>query len=352
MTRPRVPTQRSRLRLAAALLTTVTAATLAGCGGGSDPAEARKITIAEQSKAGLTTGLWPHLAQELGYFKDEGITVEKYVSVKTGSDAISGMQSGAVQVSHIGVEGVTAAAKGADVVGIAAAMDASIWTVIAEPGVDSWPDLRGKTIALGSVSDITRVVFDELAKQAGLDPKTDLKYVALGATPQRIAAVQNGQVAATIATYPPAADALAKGNLKDLGFAPEGKTPPRLMTTDIEASKAWAEENPDVVAGYLRAVIRAIRYAKDPANEKDAAARIARLSGTSPKAAAKALRVYFHDPAVKDAYFPKDFRHAPDVFDATVQAYVDLGLLEKPIAQDEYMDYRYLDRALSEQAPK
>lgn len=340
-------TLRRRAWLSGSVLAVVSIVAASGCGTPSDPAAARTVTVAEQSVAGMTTGLWPHLAEELGYFADEGITVEEYVSVKTGSDAISGMQSGAVNVSHTGVEGLTAAAKGADIVGIAAGMDASIWTVVAAPDIASWSQLKGKTIALGSVSDITRVVFGQLAQQAGLDPERDLKFVALGPTPQRIAAVQNGQVAATIATYPPAADALASGGVRDLGFAPPGKTPPKLMTTDIEASKTWAEQNPDVAAGYLRAITRAVQYVRDPSNKSDSVARIARLSRNSPDAVAKALEVYFHQPVVDNAYFPRNFRHAPEVFDATVQAYVDLGLLDERVSQDEYMDYRYLDQALS-----
>lgn len=315
-------------------------------GGGGTTAGSREIVVAEQSKAGMTTGLFPHLAQELGYFADEGITITDYVNVTKGSDAITGMQSGAVQISHIGVDGIAAASKGAAVVGLAAEMDASIWTVLSTSSVTSWDQLKGKTIALGSTNDITRVVFDRLAKLAGLNPDTDLTYVALGATPQRIAAVQNGQAAATMATYPPAHTAIASGAVRDLGFAPPGTETPRLMATDIEASRQWAEANPDVAAGYLRAIIRSVEFVRDPANTDRAVELIARLSENEPDAVRAGLKAYFAEPAIANAYFPDGLRHDPAVFDATVQAYQDLGLMTKPISHDDYMDYSYLDKAM------
>lgn len=323
------------------------AAALAACSD-SDAANGMEITVAEQSVAGMTTGLYPHLAEELGYMEDEGITIKEYVSVTKGSDAISGMQSGAVQVSHIGVEGVSAASKGAGVIGIAAEMDASIWTVISSPDITSWEQLKGETIALGSTSDITRVIFDRLAEAAGLDPDEDLTYVALGATPQRIAAVQNDQAAATIATYPPVHTVIESGSVNDLGFAPEGSETPQLMTTDVEASRKWAEGNPDAVAAYLRAIIRAVDFVRDPANEDDAVELISTLSDNPPEAVRAGLRAYFYDPIVEGAYFPDGYRHAPGVFDATVEAYVDLGLMDEAISEDDYMDYSYLDQALED----
>lgn len=349
-------THRSLARAATGAVAILALSTVAACGGGDssdgggggDEDGPTTITIAEQSTAGMTTGLWPHLAEDLGYLEEEGIEIGEYIAVTEPSAAITGMQSGSVQISHIGVDGLVAAAKGNDIVGLAALTDASIWTVISSPDVDEWSDLRGKTIALGSLSDITRVIFDQLAEQAGLDPATDLEYVALGSTPDRLAAVQNGQAAATIATFPPAHDVLARSDLNDLGFAPEGTDVPRFIITEIAASQEWAEANPEVAEGYLRAVTRAVEYARDPENLDDVVERISRLSDTSPEAVQKGLEVYLTDPTAENAYFPSDFNHGDDAFENTVDAYVDLGIIEEPISEDDYMDYSYVEAALSQ----
>lgn len=322
--------------------------TMAACGGSDSSSSTSSgpasITIAEQSKSGVSTGMLPHLADELGFFQDEGLEVKEYISVTKGSDAISGMISGAVQVSHIGADGIIAASQGGPVVGIAANTDTSIWTVVASGDVKTWDDLKGTTIALGSVSDITRSVFDQLAEQAGLDPAKDLKYVALGATPQRIAAVKNGQAAATIATYP-GADTVIKDGLTDLGFTPTGEAPPILMTTDIEASKKWTQDHPDQVVSYLKAIAKARAYAQDPANADDIVERVGKLSGEQPDAIRKALEEYYYDKPADSGLYPADFHHVDGAFDATVDAYLELDLLKKKVTEDEYMDYTFADKA-------
>ncbi|MFE4501903.1 ABC transporter substrate-binding protein [Rhodococcus sp. NPDC056743] len=331
-------------------LAAVTSLALTACGS-SDSASSdsglASIVIAEQSNGGVTTGMLPHLADQLGFFESEGLSVEKYVSVTKGSDAIAGLMSGDVQVAHIGADGIVAASQGGPVVGIGANTDASIWTVVAGADVKTWDDLRGKTIALGSVSDITRSVFDRLASEAGLNPKTDLEYVALGATPQRVAAVKNGQAAATIAAYPPAYGLIESG-FTDLGFTPSGGGAPILMTTDIEASKRWTESEPDQVVAYLKAIAAARQYVQDPANADDVAKRTSEISGESPESIKKALELYYYDKNSDSGLFPADFHHVDGAFDATVQAYLDLGLLKDSISEDEYMDYTFADRAIAD----
>src|SRR5690606_8162128 len=159
-----------------------------------------------------------------------------------------------------------------------------------------WADLRGKTIALGSLSDITRVVFDGLAVAAGLDPDVDLTYVALGPTPARIAAVQNNQAAATLASYPSVADVAKTSGLNILGLAPQGAVPPSIIASDIEASGAWARANPEVVTRYLRAIIRTVEYVRDSANQAELAPMIAELTNTSEDAVVAMLEAYFYNP--------------------------------------------------------
>lgn len=342
------PFKRHRVLLAIAASATLI---LAGCSASDTARQAdigsgqlTEITIAEQSKGGLSTGALPHLADELGYFEDEGLEVSEYIVVTKGADAISGMMSGEVQFSHIGADGFIAAAQGGDVVGLAANIDASFWTVVSNPEITDWSDLKGKTIALGSTGDITRAVFDQLASQAGLDPDKDLEYVALGATPQRVAAVQQGQAAATIAAYAAAGRVIDDG-LKDLGFAVEGHEPPQMMTTDIEASRSWVEAHPDETVAYLRAIKRAMDFAKDSANSQTVAEIISSISEEPIEHILQGLDKYYVNPP-SDAFFPEDFRHLPGAFDATVKAYKELGLFSGEITEDEYMDYSYADEAL------
>ena len=343
-------TTRLHLRPLAVLLACLALlAPACGSAGSDQPGQSgNAITIGEQGTAAGASGLWPRLADDLGYLREEGLTVQRYVSATKGADAINGMVSGEIQISLIGPEGIVASSKGADVVGIGAYFDRSVWGVVAAPGVTDWSQLKGKTVALGSLSDITRVVFDQLATGAGLNPATDLTYVALGATPARVSAVQNGQAAATIATYPEFAK-IAKAGLNDLGFAAPGAQPPALIATEIEASREWAEANPDAATGFLRAIDRTAAWVRDPANRPDAIDRISRLMDEpDTEAIAEMLDFYFPADGTASSYLPAGLRHDPQTFDRTVEAYQQLGLLTRPVAEPDYMDYSYADKAVTD----
>jgi ABC-type nitrate/sulfonate/bicarbonate transport system substrate-binding protein len=121
-----------------------------------------------------------------------------------------------------------------------------------------------------------------------------------------------------------------------------------MMITEISASREWAEANREVVEGYLRAVTRAVEYARDPATLDDAVERISRLTDTSPEAVRKGLDVYLLGPSAEDRYFPRDFNHDDEAFENTIEAYIELGTLEEPISEEEYMDYSYVEAALSQ----
>lgn len=341
--------KRIKLSLAAGMLAGALA--LSACGNSAATTDDNGLTgivVAEQGTALVPAGLLPHLADKLGYFAEEGLYVEEFISVTKGTDAISGMVSGSVDVSHIGAEGVILASEsGGGVIGIGANTDTSQWTVVAAPGISSWNDLKGKTIAVGSTSNITRAMFDKLARTAGLDPDTDLTYVGLGDTPQRVAAVQNGQAAATLATFPSAAKVI-EGGLVDLGFSPEGSEVPTMMTTAIEASESWVKEHPEQVTSYMRALKKTVEHIRDEANEQEVAKIAAELSGEDLELTEDAIDRYFRDPAMQDVFFPADFRHAPGAFEATVEAYLEMGLMKKAITEDEYMDYSFAEQAAAE----
>lgn len=331
-----------RLVMGTALAITV-ALPLTGCMATSVTGDGQ-ITIAEQSRAGMTTGMIPRLAEHLGFFDDEGLTVSEYVTVTKGADALSGMVSGSVDVAHIGPEGVMAAANGGNVIGLGAMTDANIWTMVASPDIESWSDLKGETVALGANSDITKAMFDELASSAGLDPNEDVEVVALGATPQRLAAVENNQAAATLIAYPTAHSIETGGKMTILGFGTEDGEVPEMATTEIAADSRWAEANSDEAVGYLTAIRRTVDYLKDPDNNEEIVPVIAEMTGHDPEAVERGLEVYFQNPPADGVYYPEDFHHAPGAFDATVNAYVDMRLLTEPVAENEYMDYSYADQ--------
>jgi ABC-type nitrate/sulfonate/bicarbonate transport system substrate-binding protein len=318
---------------------------LSSCASPSAPAaqgDLARITIAEQGTAGTTVGLLAHVADKKGFFAQNGIKAEKFVAVTKGSDALSGLMSDAVQVFH-GADGMIAASNGGAVVGIGSLIDRSIWTLVANPEVKKWADLEDKVLALSSTSDITRVVFD---RSAGANVKLDaVDYAALGAPSQRVAAVTNGQAAATFTTYPSAQTAINSG-LNNLGFSADGVEIAPIVATEIVASKAWTTKHPEQAEAYMKAMIQALNFIKDKSNSQAVAELVSELNKEPVDSVLKALDTYFLNPPHTTGYYPSNFHHLEGAFDSTVDAYRELGLLKNDISEGEYMNYSFVDAAL------
>jgi NitT/TauT family transport system substrate-binding protein len=341
-------------RSIATAVTVVTLGALTACSSTSTPGASPDtsapvhVTVAEQGVADLSSGVAPHLADELGYFEEEGIVVDEFVSVQKGQDAINGMISGSVTFSHTAPEAIVANQNGADIVGIATSWASPALFGVAAPGIDSWEDLKGKTIAIGAPNDIVAVIVKDLLAKAGLDPETDVQYVPLGATPARVQAVLNGQADATVATIQGSAEQVESGELISLGAAPDGTEQVALLNSAIQSPRTWVESNPEATVAYLRAIDRAITYMKDPANEDDVVSRIHELNQVPEGAIAEAVDYFLLNPPENTAYYPADMRMPEDTFASTVDAYKMAELLgaDVEVTEDDFMDYSFADEAL------
>ncbi|WP_274631001.1 ABC transporter substrate-binding protein [Arvimicrobium flavum] len=152
-------------------------------------------------------------------------------------------------------------------------------------------DLVGKRIGVNALGSTTNALARANFIAAGLNPD-DANWVAYGAPPAGIAALQNGTVDA-IQLWSDGMDIAATltggkviGDLRD----PETKTLP-VIATMRGASLEWAaqssyiEENPEVVERFVAANSEAIAWIKDPANF-DAVVGIVRERAPSPEGVA------------------------------------------------------------------
>lgn len=306
------------------------------------------VTVAEQGLGGFSGGFLPHLADKLGYFASEGIVVDNYVSVANGQAAINGMVSGSITFAHSAPEGIVADQSGAGIIGIACGWASPAFFMVAKPGLTSWSDLKGKTIAIGAPNDITAVIVKDLIKKAGLDPNRDVKYVALGATPARVSALLNGQVDATVATLQGISVPLSQKKLVNLGAAPKGTEQIPVLSSDIEVSKNWANSHRSATVAYLRAIHKALIYAKDPAHQDYVINLIDAVSGLPDGSNTPSLKYYLISPPKGSFYFPLNMHVPAGIFASTIKAYKQIGFLAPSVKMSEsaYMDYTFADAAL------
>lgn len=207
-------------------LTTVLAAAAllaaAGCTSGGDgaaaggaPGEPMTLRLAVASP-GLPF-LQLYVADEQGFYEKRNLSVE-FLSVEGSAAATAALQSGSADATVSLPEGaITAVAAGAPIKVVGTTVDQNLYSMYGSPDVASLQDLAGKQIAILTEGNGTEVQARSLLEEkgAGADAST---YVATGGLPNRLAAVTNRQVAATL-LFPPfdlTADAAGLPKLYDL----------------------------------------------------------------------------------------------------------------------------------------
>jgi ABC-type nitrate/sulfonate/bicarbonate transport system substrate-binding protein len=135
-----------------------------------------------------------------------------------------------------------------------------------DPAVRSVADLRGQSVGTSTISDTTANLMRLAARAHGLEPQVDIALQPLGESPNRLAALQTGQVAAVMLDLALAQQAqLAGGRI----LVSPAEFPP-LPTSGVAVTEAKLREQPQQVEAVLRASLRAIRYMTQ--NREDALA--------------------------------------------------------------------------------
>ena len=134
--------------------------------------------------------------------------------------------------------------------------------VIASPDVVSYPDLKGKTIALDALSTGFAFVLYEMTARGGLK-SGDVTYVPVGATPQRWQSVKSGEHAATL-TIEPFTSIARRSGFNVLGLSSDIFE--SYQGGVVAARRPWAEQNPQIVEAFIRAYRKGLGWTLSPAN--------------------------------------------------------------------------------------
>ena len=213
---------------------------------------ADKIRIAYP---GLTTATIPlQLAQSKGFLKDEGLDAE-YIHM-AGNIPISALVNGDIDYHTALISGVTAAIRGLPLKIVACYVPTSSTMLIAHPEFKTVRELKGKTIGIQSLGGNLTTQAKMILRHFGLDPEKDVKFLAAGTAPSRLASLKQGFIAATLGSPP--MDYLGM----KLGFVVLAKAyelfsyPNSGLVTTIKKIK----ERPDEVRKVIKAGIRATTY--------------------------------------------------------------------------------------------
>jgi NitT/TauT family transport system substrate-binding protein len=143
-----------------------------------------------------------YVALESGAFARHGLDVE-LTNLGSSLASQAALVSGDVLAAGVGGSAtITAMLAGADVGIVAVIFDTVPYQVLSTPEVATIADLRGKTIGINRFGGAADFVTRYLLRQAGVDPEHEAVILQVGAQPERVAALRNGAIQATLVDPP------------------------------------------------------------------------------------------------------------------------------------------------------
>jgi NitT/TauT family transport system substrate-binding protein len=209
-----------------------------------------------------------YIAQDQGFFKDEGLNVTIKEGAQDTSQNAPSVINGEAQLAMTDSSGFIKGAASGLPIQIVADLQASTTSAPPSDGlivaknspIKSFADVGGKTIALPALGGTLEFICDYSAEQAGVDPST-IKYVSLPLTSLNDA-VQKGQVDAAyvFATF---LDAAKASGMRAIGVGTNAL--PGLPQALLFANTSWLKGNADTAKKFVAAVTKAVDYAnKNP----------------------------------------------------------------------------------------
>ena len=229
--------------------------------------ETSQLTIAVGGK-NLFYYLPLTIAEQLGYFKDEGLQVE-IPDFAGGAKALQALVGGSADVVSGAYEHtINMQAKNQPIMSVVLqgrapqiVMAVSTKTM---PGYKSIADLKGKKIGVTAPGSSTAMMASYVLAKAGLKA-SDVSFIGVGASSGAIAAVKSGQVDA-IANLDPVITMLQRDNLikvvadtrtlKDTQAVYGGPMPAACLYTPVK----FVQDNPGTTQALANAMVRALRW--------------------------------------------------------------------------------------------
>ena len=266
----------------------------AGGGGGGS-----KVVIGIGGQT-LLTYLPTTLAQELGYYQDEGVNVELQ-DLQGGSKALTAMIGGSTHVTSGYYEHtIQMQAKNQKVKAFVDMGESSGLALLVAPKnegkIKSIADLKGKNVGVTSPGSSTDMFVKFLLAKNGMQ-QTDAAVSAIGAGSSAVAAMEQGQVDAAVMLEPDISVLTKRiGHepvlLEDVRTA-EGLR--EVFDTDswpsssLYAKTEWLDQNKETAGKLAKAIKRTLEYIDGHSGEEIAAAMPEKFSGGDKALYAKVI---------------------------------------------------------------
>jgi NitT/TauT family transport system substrate-binding protein len=232
-----------------------------------------KVNVCYSALTGTQSVTW--YAYENGLFAKYGLDVN-LVYVGAGSKTIAAIISGNMDICQMsGSSVVSAVAAGQDVVLFAGFINTIPGLIMAQPGITTPGDLKGKIIADDTPGTQADTGLRLALQQMGLDPDKDVTLLSIGGESERRAAMEAKQADATI-VQPPLTYFMRQNGYVTLFDLGASGIP--YQGTGLATTRKYIADHRAVVVAFAQAVTEAIQLMKnDPQGSKAVMAKYLQL---------------------------------------------------------------------------
>jgi ABC-type nitrate/sulfonate/bicarbonate transport system substrate-binding protein len=292
----------------------------------------------------LAAGIY--VAQDTGLFAEEGIEV----SVKHTPDSIylaTELVKGNYDIAQASIDNFFAYQGGQGAVPLDREPDLRVFMggstfkidLVVGEEIDGYDDIKGQPLGVDALTTGWAFVLKDMLRKGGLE-ESDYTFVESGSTEKRINALKAGEYRATLMAGQYLNEAYELG-FKRLDDSLSSIGP--YQGTSFAASKAWIEDNADIVEGFCRAYIKATDILYDQSRRDEVVEIIANHIAITPAVANKTLDELTSGDF---GFTPKAAMDAQGV--ATVLALRDeYGYPEADLSNmDDFVDLSYYEKAI------
>jgi NitT/TauT family transport system substrate-binding protein len=318
----------------ATLLAIAAALLVAACGGSGDTESGDDESASEGETTTLTVGVIPiadvaplYVGIDQGFFADEGLEIDPQLA-SGGAVIVPSVVSGDFQIGFSNTTSLLIAASeglplqivAQGVLGGAEAKEGVAWDGVLVPkdsSIKELSDLEGKTVAVNTLNNVGPLTINTALDKAGVDYES-VKYTEVE-FPDMVGALGQGRVDAAWVVEPFLSQGVAEGDVPLL--YPYEETAKNLTVATWFTTSDYADENPDVVDAFVRAINKSNEYAAQ-----------------NPDAVRKALPEYTEIPpeAAEQITLPVwDSDLNLPTIETTAQLAEDYGYLDQPVAVDD-----------------
>lgn len=252
----------------------------------------KKVNVSEVTHSIFYAPMY--LADALGYFKDEGLKIE-LTNAGGADNVMSSVLSGDADIGFCGPEAALYVLVGGStdvpkVFGQLTQKDGSFLVSRKSEPDFQWTDLKGKEILAGRKGGVPAMTFEYILNNHGMQDGTDVNLNYDVAFNLMTSAFEAGTADYCTMFDPVAYEYEAAG--KGYVVASVGEASGEIPYTCYMAKESWLKKNGDVAEGFIRAIMKAIKYVHETPSSTIAPYLLPYFDATSETAIASSVDRY------------------------------------------------------------